>query len=131
MLAKAYIVQYNRQQEDVNLSQTNFLAQSPPYAVEDAIVTLGRNLRIARVRRNMTIAKAASGIGAGVRAVRDAEHGKTTTAVSVYFALMWLYDLLPTAEVFADPTRDTEGMRLAGLRESHRPSQGRSIDNDF
>ena len=113
------------------MTQKNFLAAAPPYAVETTILTLGRNLRTARLRRNITIAEAAERIGVGVRSVRDAEYGKATTAVAVYFALMWLYDLLPVSYGLADPDNDEEGKRLAGLREPKRAYSGRSIDNDF
>ena len=113
------------------MPQTNFLNTSPPYAVEDTIRMLGRNLRTARLRRNMTIADASERIGAGVRAVRDAENGKVTTAASVYFALMWLYDLLPAKEALASPDSDLEGRRLTGLREPQRAYSRKSIDNDF
>ena len=112
------------------MPQKSFLTKSPPYAVDDTIKTLGRNLRIARLRRNMTIAETAERIGAGVRAVRDAEHGKPTTAVAVYYALMWIYDLLPGAGI-ADPDSDAEGKRLASLREPKRASTGKVLDNDF
>ena len=113
------------------MPQNSFLTKSPPYAVDDTIKKLGRNLRTARLRRNMTIAEASERIGAGVRSVRDAEHGKTTTAVAVYFALMWLYDLLPAQYGLADPDSDTEGKRLAGLREPKRAYSGKGMDNDF
>ena len=113
------------------MPQTSFLNTSPPYAVEDTIRTLGRNLRTARLRRNMTISDAAERIGAGIRAVRDAEHGKVTTASSVYFALMWLYDLLPPKDTLASPDSDIEGKRLANLREPQRANSGKSIDNEF
>ena len=55
------------------MSRRNILALSPPYAVEQTIMQLGENLRIARIRRNMTIAQAAERIGTGPRAVMDAE----------------------------------------------------------
>ena len=113
------------------MAQTNLLTAAPPYAVENTILTLGRNLRTARLRRNMTIAEAAGRIGAGVRAVRDAEHGKATSAIAVYFALMWLYDLLPASHGLADPETDAEGKRLAGLREPQRAYSGKVLDNDF
>jgi transcriptional regulator with XRE-family HTH domain len=113
------------------MTQSSFLAKSPPYAVEETIKTLGRNLRTARLRRNITIAEAAERIGAGVRAVRDAEYGKTTTSIAVYYALMWLYDLLPASFGLADPDSDMEGKRLARLKEPKRASYGKGIDNDF
>ena len=113
------------------MPQKSFLSESPPYAVDDTIKTLGRNLKTARLRRNMTIEAAAERIGAGVRAVRDAEHGKATTAITVYFALMWLYDLLPVGSNIADPDSDTEGKRLFGLREPKRAYSSKGLDNDF
>ena len=113
------------------MPQINFIVKAPPYMVEEKIKALGRNLRTARIRRNMTLAEAAERAGTGVRAVRDAEHGKITTSIAVYFVLLWLYDLLPEPFLIADPDSDTEGKRLAGLREPKRASGGKSIDNDF
>jgi len=113
------------------MSNINFLMQAPPFPVEDAVSTFGRNLRTARIRRNITIAEAAERIGAGVRAVRDAEYGKVSTSIAVYFALMWLYDMLPAPYLIADPDTDQEGKRLAGLREPKRASSGKGINNDF
>ena len=113
------------------MPQKNFLTSAPPFAVEETIRRFGGNLRTARIRRNMSIAEAAGRIGAGVRAVRDAEHGKATTAVAVYFALMWLYDILPAPGVLADPDADVEGKRLIALREPKRAGRGKDMDNDF
>ena len=113
------------------MPQNNLLTKSPPYAVDDAVKTLGRNLRVARLRRNMTISEAAERIGSGVRAVRDAEHGKPTTAIAVYFALMWVYYLLPGADGLASPDTDMEGRRLASLREPKRAYTRKILDNDF
>ena len=113
------------------MPQSSFLTTSPPFVVENTIRTLGRNLRTARLRRNMTIAQAAEHIGTGIRAVRDAESGKATTAIAVYYALMWLYDLLPAPSALADPQADSEGLRLAALRDPKRASQERGLDNDF
>ena len=113
------------------MTQQNLISLSPPYAVEEAVRTLGRNLRTARIRRSITMAEAASRIGTGVRAVRDAEHGKTTTGVAVYFALMWLYGLLPGMDGLAGPDADIEGKRLAELREPKRATLRKGIDNDF
>ena len=113
------------------MPQKSFLTESPPYAVDNTIKTLGLNLRTARLRRNITISEAAERIGTGVRAVRDAEHGKATTAIAVYIALMWLYDLLPIENSLANPDLDIEGKRLAGLREPKRAYSGKVLDNDF
>lgn len=70
------------------------LFQAPPYEVEAEIRRLGADLRSARLRRNLTIDAVADKIGIGRRAVSDAEHGKLTTTVVTYAALLWVYGLL-------------------------------------
>ncbi|MDZ4054079.1 MAG: helix-turn-helix transcriptional regulator, partial [Phenylobacterium sp.] len=72
----------------------NTLLLAPPYPVALALTELGANLRTARLRRNLTVEEVAQKIGAGRRAVSDAERGKPTTSVAIYAALLWAFDLL-------------------------------------
>lgn len=113
------------------MARANKLVQSPPYPVEQAMRQLGEKLRVARLRRNMTIADAAERIGTGPRAVMDAERGKTSTGIVVYAALLWLYDQLYQLEDIAEPSRDKEGLLLAGARERQRARKGKGIGSDF
>jgi transcriptional regulator with XRE-family HTH domain len=123
----------------INYQEVRFMPQksklytAPPFEVENALRVFGSRLRTARLRRGWTIADVSARVGAGVRAVGDAEHGKTTTAISVYFALLWLYGLLPAANGLANPLADEEGLRLAALREPKRAAAVSRdvIDNDF
>jgi len=123
--------------------QKTALNSSPPYAVEQALKRLGANLRTARLRRNLTIENVARKIGAGERAVTDAEKGRPGTAAVVYLALLWTYDLLSQMEAVADPENDTEGLGSLTRRKRARTS-GRtsgqisrqispkgSLDNEF
>jgi len=110
------------------------LFDNPPYAVEQSLARLGADLRTARVRRNLTIADVAEKIGAGVRAVADAEKGKVSSSAGVYVALLWAYDLLNQMDTLADPTHDREGLQLAQSREKTRARSKRAkgqLDNDF
>ena len=89
---------------------------------------------MARLRRNLTMAQVAERIGAGVRAVADAEKGKATTAVAVYLALLWAYGLLGDVALLAAPERDAEGEALAALRAPRRATSttsGGILDDDF
>jgi transcriptional regulator with XRE-family HTH domain len=114
------------------MTRNNGLSQAPPFAVEDAIRRLGRDLRTARLRRGLTIAEVAQRIGTGVRAVSDAESGKATTAASVYVALLWVYGQLDGLYDVADPLRDAEGLRLAALKAPRRASAATGrLSNDF
>lgn len=113
------------------MAARNALISAPPYAVGQALKRLGANLRMARVRRGLTVADVAKKIGTGVRAVADAERGKASTGVAVYVALLWAYDLLSQFDPVADPAHDAEGQALAKTRERSRARRSRAADNDF
>jgi transcriptional regulator with XRE-family HTH domain len=114
------------------MPQRNQLFQVPPYAIEETLKLLGQNLRIARKRRRLSIAQVAEKIGTGVRAVSDAEKGKSSTAVSIYMALLWVYDFLGNMKDVANPLKDPEGLRLAALKESRNGRLPKAEpDNDF
>jgi transcriptional regulator with XRE-family HTH domain len=114
------------------MPQTNQLFKAPPYAVEEILKTFGRNLKTARLRRGLTIEQAAQKIGTGVRAISEVENGKTSTAVSVYAALLWAYDLIGDMKDIASPLKDAEGLRLASLKEPQRARKIKSeLNNDF
>lgn len=113
------------------MTAKNALTSSPPHPVEQALVRLGANLKVARIRRGLTVRQVAEKIGTGVRAVGDAEKGKPSTAVSVYVALLWLFGLMADFELLADPARDAEGTSLALRRERIRARPPQSLDNDF
>ena len=111
--------------------RTNALSEAPPYEVEQAVKRLGRNLRTARLRRNLTIEQVAEKIGTGPRAVMDAEKGKLSTGVAVYSALLWAYDLLSPFGDLADPALDAEGMALDQQGGRKRARSNGELDNDF
>ncbi len=113
------------------MTAKNALTSTPPHAIEQALKRLGANLKVARIRRGLTVRQAAEKIGTGVRAVGDAEKGKPSTSVSVYLALLWLFGLMADFELLADPARDAEGSSLALGRERTRARPPRGLDNDF
>lgn len=109
----------------------NPLLTTPPFAIEKALKKLGAHLRTARIRRQLTLKEVAQKIGAGVRAVSDAEKGKPSTSVAVFTALLWTFDLLEDFERLADPAQDIEGQTLALSREGKRVRTGKGLNNDF
>lgn len=113
------------------MSRKNALTSATPLPVESALVRLGRNLRTARLARNLTIDDVAAKIGTGRRAVMEAEKGKPGTGVAVYATLLWAYNLLPQFEQVADPSRDEEGIARAHVRTRARASSKGALDNDF
>ena len=113
------------------MTARNSLSSAPPYAVEDAIKRLGTDLRTARLRRNLSIATVAEKIGAGVRAVTDAEKGKPSSGVAVYAALLWTYGMVDRFGALADPATDHEGLALSLASERDRARESNALDNDF
>jgi transcriptional regulator with XRE-family HTH domain len=113
------------------MTARNALIQAPPFAVEEALKTLGANLRIARLRRKLTINEIGQKIGVGPRAVMDAEKGKPSTAIAVYVALLWALDLIDQFSEVASPARDDQGLALSLPREDSRARARGAIDNDF
>jgi transcriptional regulator with XRE-family HTH domain len=113
------------------MSARNPLLDSPPHAVEAALSQLGRRLRTARLRRNLSVEAVAKKIGAGVRAVGDAEKGKPSTGIAVYAALLWAFDMLGEMDALADPAVDAEGLALVGHVQRTRARRRRGLDNEF
>lgn len=113
------------------MSKRNAVTTAPPFEVEQALKVLGANLRTARLARNLSIEAAAAKIGVGYRAVAAAEASKATTAIGVYLALLWAYDLLGQVREVADPARDVVVQRLARARERAYPTNKGALDNDF
>jgi hypothetical protein len=112
------------------MSKRNTIQSAPPFAIEQSLKKLGERLRMARLRRNLTLAAAAAKIGTGLRAVRDAEDGRASASIGTYWALLWAYDLMRPADDLADPAKDVEG-RLETKRERASGRGKRALDNDF
>lgn len=113
------------------MSRRNPLLTAPPYPVQQAVERLGQNLRQARLRRNLSIEDVAAKIGTNRRVVSDAEHGKPSTGIAIYMALLWAYDLIDHMAEVADPLEDEEGLTLARSRERTQARRKEALDNDF
>jgi hypothetical protein len=113
------------------MTAKNPLVQAPPFEVEHAVKKLGADLRTARLRRNLTIDAITQKIGAGRRAVVDAEKGKLTTQIAVYAGLLWAYGLIDHLGQAADPTLDQEGQRLALAHDRRHARLRKGLNDDF
>ena len=102
------------------------ISQSPPAAVGQALARLGRNLRTARLRRQLRLQDIADRLGVSRLTIADLEKGKPSASIAAYFGL------LSEAENLGDPDLDEEGKILESVR---RPQQARRrrrrLDNDF
>ena len=107
------------------------ISESPPAAVEEALSRLGRNLRIARLRRRLSMEELAERVGITRFVLADIERGKPTTAIAAYIGTLWALGLLGEMRYVADPDRDEEGKILERARLPQTAPKRRSIDNEF
>jgi len=108
------------------------IAQSPPYAVEQALTKLGRNIQTARLRRRLSRSDLAEKIGISRHVMGDIERGKPTTAIAAYIGALWALGLLNQTEIVAHPDYDLEGKALEATRSPKTaPKRRKELDDDF
>ena len=107
------------------------ISASPPAAVEDALERLGRNIRTARLRRNLPQGVVAQRMGVSRFVVADIEKGKPTTGVVAYMGALWVLGLLTHMRDVADPDRDEEGKTLERARSPRTARPRRSLNDEF
>lgn len=113
------------------MTARNLLLDALPYPVEQALKTLGANLRTARLRRNESLEDVAARIGVGRHVIADAEKGKPSTGIAIYAGLLWAYGLTEQLSNVADPDADEEGRLLAKRSERVHARSAKVLDNDF
>ncbi len=95
-------------------------------------MTLGRNIRTARLRRKLSHEDLARKIGISRYVMADIEKGKPTTAVAAYMGALWALGLLEGFAVVADPDQDLEGKTLEAARSpTTAPKHTKVFDDDF
>lgn len=105
---------------------------SAPAAVVDAARTIGKRVRLARVRRRLTLRQLAAKAGVAYDTARAVETGNLMTGLGAYLALIWALGLERELATFLDPDRDLEGKQLELTRvpqRAHAPKGAR--DGDF
>jgi transcriptional regulator with XRE-family HTH domain len=107
------------------------ITTAPPYPVEVALKTLGKNIRTARIRRSLSAQDLGSKVGVGRDTVAEAERGNPATAIAVYAGLLWALGMVEKLGAVADPAADEEGRTLAMAREPKRTRRAETLDNDF
>jgi len=105
------------------------LMRSLPRPVEESLKAWGRNLRTARLRRNLSEQVLANRIGVSRKLVADAERGKPSTGAAVYVAMLWGLGLIDGVDRLADPAKDTVGLAHALVHD--RTRAGRATGEEY
>jgi transcriptional regulator with XRE-family HTH domain len=105
--------------------------EAPPKAVGDALLRLGRRIRVARLRRNLRIEDLAARVGVSRFTIAAIEAGKPGVSVAACFGALWALGLDEPLRELADPDRDEEGKALESVRRPRRARPRAGLDNDF
>lgn len=112
--------------------KTRDFLNSSPANVKQILLTLGRNIRIARLRRNMRLVDLAERVGISRFTMSDVEKGKPSTGIGAYITALWVLGLSAELKNIADPDQDTEGKKLDGIRFRKTATKRKKVlDNDF
>lgn len=115
----------------LNMTKASKISKSPPAAVANALTTLGKNIRTARLRRKLRIEDLAERIGVSRYVVSDIEKGKPSTSVAAYMGALWVLGLIDQMREVAHPDNDGEGKILERARSPKTARKKRVLDNDF
>jgi transcriptional regulator with XRE-family HTH domain len=107
------------------------ISKAPPAAVEEILTRLGRNIRIARLRRRLTMEELAERVGISRYVLADVEKGKSTTAIAAYIGALWALGLHGDIRELADPDSDEEGKILERARSPRTAPKRKVMDDDF
>lgn len=105
--------------------------EAPPAAVETALLRLGRNIRLARLRRNLRMQDLAERMGVSRFTVAAVERGRPGVSVGAVFGALWALGLIEDARELASPDRDEEGKALEQARTRRRARVRTTLGDDF
>ena len=99
--------------------------------VTDRIRKLGVRIRLARKRRNYTIAETAEKAGINRNTVNALELGKPTVEIGAYVTVLWVLGLDRALDKVADPDQDIHGKTLELARGPKRIRKSRSAKDEY
>ncbi|MGH8171426.1 MAG: helix-turn-helix domain-containing protein [Steroidobacteraceae bacterium] len=107
-------------------------ATTAPAAVAEAARTLGSRIRLARMRRRISIRQLAQRAGVNHKTASSVEAGSLLTGMGAYLALIWALGLERELAQLLDPDHDEEGKQLELARTPQRARARKgATDADF
>lgn len=102
-----------------------------PAQVLEHITQLGQRIRLARIRRNLSVVNLAKKAGINRNTLNSLELGKPGTSISAIIATLWALGLDKTLDTVADPDMDTHGKVLEASRRPKRASKLKTVGNEY
>jgi transcriptional regulator with XRE-family HTH domain len=107
-------------------------AATAPAAIKDVARTLGSRIRLARIRRRITLRNLSERAGVNHKTAAAVEAGNLPTGIGAYFALIWALGLESELANVLAPDHDEEGKQLEVARTLKRARAKKgSVDADF
>ncbi len=104
---------------------------SIPTQVLEQIAQLGRRIRLARIRRSLSIADLAEKAGINRNTLNALELGKPGASVGVVASVLWTLGLDKTLDMVADSDMDAHGKALEASRRPKRASKPRTAGSEY
>ena len=92
------------------MAQSNLPGKGLPPEITDTIKGIGERIRIARIRRNLTMEEMASRMFVTRKTLARLEKGETGVSLAVLASALWVLGLDDDLKKIADPARDSVGL---------------------
>ena len=104
---------------------------SIPAEVSDRISKLGYRIRLARIRRGMSIAELAAKAGINRNTLNALELGRPGVALGTCATILWALGLDKTLEGVAHPDADMHGKTLEASRRPARVRKAQKSKDEY
>ena len=102
-----------------------------PIEATERIKELGYRIRLARTRRDMSIAELAAQAGINRNTLNALELGKPGVALGAYVTVLWALGLDKTLDGVAHPDADIHGKTLEASRRPERVRKSQKSKNEY
>lgn len=102
-----------------------------PAEASERVKELGYRIRLARIRRGMSIAELAAKAGINRNTLNALELGKPGVAVGAYVTVLWALGLDKTLEGVAHPDADIHGKTLEASRRPARVRKSQKSKDEY
>jgi transcriptional regulator with XRE-family HTH domain len=102
-----------------------------PAQVSERVDNLGHRVRVARVRRGMSIADLAAKAGLNRNTLNALELGRPGVSLGAFVTVLWALGLDGTLEGLANPDADTHGKTLEASRRPKRVRKSRKPTDEY
>lgn len=113
------------------MSNVSRMTKGLPAGVHDLLSEVGRNIRIARKRRRMTITALAEKLMVSAPTVRKLERGDPTISFGVVVSALWVMGLDDQVGRLAAPADDEQGLQAELLRIEQRSGRKKAVVDDL